>query len=118
MEARAMDVESRVSSSAGSKENTKHTRACLSAHLPGAQCAAPRTDASMDSEDSLAALQGLHRDLCAHIDLQLPVLERLITNLEAHLEALKTLLDKKPQSDASRRALAAGTAANHARELH
>ncbi|KAH3913258.1 hypothetical protein HBH56_113700 [Parastagonospora nodorum] len=62
----------------------------------------------MAEEDSLAALQGLHRDLCAHIDLQLPVLERLIQNLEAHLEDLKSLLDKKPQSDASRQALSAG----------
>jgi nuclear pore complex protein Nup205 len=62
----------------------------------------------MAEEDSLAALQGLHRDLCAHIDLQLPVLERLILNLEAHLEGLKTLLDKKPKSEASRQALSAG----------
>ncbi|OAL46473.1 hypothetical protein IQ07DRAFT_590618 [Pyrenochaeta sp. DS3sAY3a] len=62
----------------------------------------------MAEPDSLAALQGLHRDLCAHIDLQLPVLERLLQNLEAHLEELKTLLDKKPKSDASRRTLAAG----------
>jgi hypothetical protein len=62
----------------------------------------------MAEEDSLAALQGLHRDLCAHIDLQLPVLERLIQNLEAHLEDLKTLLDKKPQSNASRQALTSG----------
>jgi nuclear pore complex protein Nup205 len=62
----------------------------------------------MAEEDSLAALQGLHRDLCAHIDLQLPVLERLIHNLEAHLEDLKALLDKKPKNDASRQALGAG----------
>jgi nuclear pore complex protein Nup205 len=64
----------------------------------------------MAEEDSLAALQGLHRDLCAHIDLQLPVLERLIQNLEAHLEDFKALLDKKPKNDASRQALSAGTA--------
>ncbi|KAF2031203.1 hypothetical protein EK21DRAFT_111239 [Setomelanomma holmii] len=62
----------------------------------------------MAEEDSLAALQGLHRDLCAHIDLQLPVLERLIQNLEAHLEDFKALLDKKPKSDASRQTLSAG----------
>ena len=49
----------------------------------------------MAEDDSLAALQGLHRDLCAHIDLQLPVLERLVLNLEAHLEELKTLLASK-----------------------
>ncbi|CAN9265100.1 unnamed protein product [Alternaria alternata] len=62
----------------------------------------------MAEEDSLAALQGLHRDLCAHIDLQLPVLERLLLNLEAHLDELKTLLDKKPKNDASRQALSSG----------
>jgi nuclear pore complex protein Nup205 len=66
----------------------------------------------MAEDDSLAALQGLHRDLCAHIDLRLPVLERLIHSLEAHLEDFKTLLDKKPKSDASRQALAAGKPGN------
>ena len=64
----------------------------------------------MAEEDSLAALQGLHRDLCAHIDLQLPVLERLLVNLEAHLEELKTLLDKKPKNDRSRQTLTSGNA--------
>ena len=62
----------------------------------------------MAEEDSLAALQGLHRDLCAHIDLQLPVLERLLLDLEPHLDELKTLLDKKPKNDASRQALGSG----------
>lgn len=63
----------------------------------------------MAEEDSLAALEGLHRDLVAHIDHHMPVLERLVHNLEAHLEDFKTLLDKKPKSDASRQALGAGT---------
>ncbi|KAH7067601.1 nucleoporin Nup186/Nup192/Nup205 [Paraphoma chrysanthemicola] len=62
----------------------------------------------MAEEDSLAALQGLHRDLCAHIDLQLPVLERLIHTLEAHLDDFKALLDKKPKNDTSRQTLTAG----------
>lgn len=62
----------------------------------------------MAEEDSLAALQALHRDLCAHIDLKLPVVERLMQNLEAHLDDLKTLLDKKGKSDASRQALSSG----------
>jgi nuclear pore complex protein Nup205 len=66
----------------------------------------------MAEDDSLAALQGLHRDLCAHIDLRLPVLERLCLSLEAHLEDFKTLLDKKPKSDASRQALGAGKPGN------
>ncbi|KAL5114135.1 hypothetical protein ACEQ8H_007979 [Pleosporales sp. CAS-2024a] len=63
----------------------------------------------MAEDDSLAALEGLHRDLCAHIDLHLPVLERLLQKLEAHLDDLKGLLDRKPRSDASRQALHAGT---------
>ena len=62
----------------------------------------------MAEDDSLAALQGLHRDLCAHIDLQLPVLERLLLNLEVHLEELKTLLDKKPKNETSRSTLSSG----------
>ncbi|CAE7020686.1 nuclear pore complex subunit [Pyrenophora teres f. teres] len=62
----------------------------------------------MVEDDSLAALQGLHRDLCAHIDLQLPVLERLLQNLEVHLDELKTLLDKKPKNDSSRQTLSSG----------
>ncbi|KAH8722403.1 nucleoporin Nup186/Nup192/Nup205 [Phaeosphaeriaceae sp. PMI808] len=62
----------------------------------------------MAEVDSLAALQGLHRDLCAHIDLQLPVLERLKDSLESHLEDFKALLDKKPKNDASRQMLNAG----------
>jgi nuclear pore complex protein Nup205 len=62
----------------------------------------------MAEDDSLALLQGLHRDLCAHIDLQLPVLERLVASLEAHLEELQTLLDKKPKNDRSRQALSSG----------
>jgi len=65
----------------------------------------------MAEEDSLAALEGLYRDLVAHVEHQLPVLERLMNSLEAHLEDLKALLDKKPQSDASRQALSAGTVA-------
>jgi nuclear pore complex protein Nup205 len=59
----------------------------------------------------------LHRDLCAHIDLQLPVLERLILTLEAHLEDFKALLDKKPKNDASRQTLSAGTRGADARLL-
>ncbi|KAF2825671.1 hypothetical protein CC86DRAFT_467332 [Ophiobolus disseminans] len=62
----------------------------------------------MAEPDSLAALEGLHRDLVSHIDHHMPVLERLINNLEAHLDDFRTLLDKKPQSEASRQALRAG----------
>lgn len=62
----------------------------------------------MAEKDSLAALEGLHRDLCAYIDLQLPVVERLVLSLEAHLDDFKALLDKKPKSDASRQTLSSG----------
>jgi hypothetical protein len=78
------------------------------AHLPGAACADPPRDSPMDEEDSLSGLEGLHRDLCAFIDLKLPVVDRLVSNLEARLGELKALLDKKPKSNASRSALSTG----------
>ncbi|KAF2744995.1 hypothetical protein M011DRAFT_470011 [Sporormia fimetaria CBS 119925] len=62
----------------------------------------------MADDDSLAGLQALHRDLCSVIDLKLPVLDRLVVNLEARLGELKALLDKKPKDDASRRTLSSG----------
>ncbi|KAH9871484.1 hypothetical protein IAQ61_005663 [Plenodomus lingam] len=62
----------------------------------------------MDEDDSLAALEALHRDLCAHIDLQLPVVDRLLINLEAHIDVLKALLEKKPKNDVSRQKLNSG----------
>ncbi|PSN65951.1 hypothetical protein BS50DRAFT_401890 [Corynespora cassiicola Philippines] len=62
----------------------------------------------MAEDDSLDALQGLHRDLCALIDLKLPVLDRLLANLEAHLDDFKKLLDKPPKSDKSRKTLSEG----------
>lgn len=63
---------------------------------------------AMADDDSLAGLQALHRDLCALIELKLPVLDRLVVNLETHLDELKALVDKKPKNDASRKALASG----------
>lgn len=65
----------------------------------------------MAEEDSLSALQGLHRDLCALIDLKLPVLDRLVGNLETRLDELKALLDKKPKNNESRNVLSAGASA-------
>ncbi|KAF2259279.1 hypothetical protein CC78DRAFT_525092 [Lojkania enalia] len=62
----------------------------------------------MAEEDSLMGLQSLHRDLCALIDLKLPVLDRLLQNLEAHLDEFKALLDKPPKNDASRKTLNSG----------
>lgn len=62
----------------------------------------------MAEDDSLSALEGLHRDLCALIDQRLPALDRLLQNLEAHLDDFKALVDKKPKSNESRNALSAG----------
>lgn len=62
----------------------------------------------MADDDSLAALEGLHRDLCALIDSRLPALDRLLQNLEDHLDSFKALLDKKPKNDESRKALNSG----------
>jgi nuclear pore complex protein Nup205 len=62
----------------------------------------------MADDDSLQTLEGLHRDLCALIDNRLPALDRLVHNLEQHIETFKALIDKKPQSDASRKTLNGG----------
>ena len=62
----------------------------------------------MADDDSLAALQGLHRDICALIENRLPALDRLLQSLENHLEEFKTLVDKKGKNDTSRQALASG----------
>ncbi len=89
----------------------KKTPAQTRPHLlstAGAECPNPPPDLPMADDDSLAALEGLHRDLCAYIDLGLPVLDRLLANLGAHWEELKTLLDKKPKNNASRKTLASG----------
>ncbi|KAF2871546.1 nucleoporin Nup186/Nup192/Nup205 [Massariosphaeria phaeospora] len=58
--------------------------------------------------DSLKGLEALHRDLEAIIDLKLPVVDRLLQNLETHLEDFRALLDKKPRNDDSRNTLTAG----------
>jgi len=62
----------------------------------------------MADDDSLAVLEGLHRDLCALIDNRLPALDRLRQSLETHLDDFKALIDKKPKNDASRKALNSG----------
>ncbi|KAF2703525.1 hypothetical protein K504DRAFT_538942 [Pleomassaria siparia CBS 279.74] len=62
----------------------------------------------MAENDSLSGLQALHRDLCALIELKLPVLDRLAQNLELRLDEFKALLDKRPKNDVSRKTLEAG----------
>ena len=58
--------------------------------------------------EGLNGLELLYTDLCGLIDRQLPVVERLTDNLEAHLEEFRLLLDKKGKNDASRQKLASG----------
>ncbi|KAF1957725.1 hypothetical protein CC80DRAFT_491097 [Byssothecium circinans] len=62
----------------------------------------------MADDESLRALEGMHRDLCALIDNRLPALDRLLQNVEAHFTEFKALVDKKPKSDASRKKLGEG----------
>lgn len=62
----------------------------------------------MADDDSLHALEALHRDLCALIDNRLPTLHRLVHSLESQLQDFKTLIDKKPKNDASRNTLNSG----------
>ncbi|ORY15343.1 nucleoporin Nup186/Nup192/Nup205 [Clohesyomyces aquaticus] len=64
--------------------------------------------ADIAETDSLARLQGLHRDLCALTDLKLPVLDRLVQKLEASLDEFKALLDKPSKNDTSRSKLNSG----------
>lgn len=62
----------------------------------------------MADDDSLQALEALHRDLCALIDNRLHALDRLHQNLEDHLNVFKALVNKKGKNDQSRKALSAG----------
>ncbi|KAF2736011.1 hypothetical protein EJ04DRAFT_562782 [Polyplosphaeria fusca] len=62
----------------------------------------------MAEDDSLAGLQSLHRDLCAFVDLKLPVLDRLLQKFELRLDELKALLDKPGKHDKSRQAVNSG----------
>ncbi len=90
----------------------KKTPAQTRPHLlstAGAECPNPPPDLPMADDDSLAALEGLHRDLCAYIDLGLPVLDRLLANLGAHWEELKTLLEtRSPRTMPAEKTLASG----------
>jgi nuclear pore complex protein Nup205 len=63
----------------------------------------------MADDDSLRALEGLHRDFVALADPDLSNLERLLQNLENHLDDFKALIDKKSKNDTSRQALNSGT---------
>lgn len=58
--------------------------------------------------DSLEALQGLHQDLLVLAERRLPVLERLAIELQDRLEDFRSLLQKSPKNDASRKAVQSG----------
>jgi nuclear pore complex protein Nup205 len=62
----------------------------------------------MSETNSLEALQGLHRDLRALTDSKLPVLQRLVEELEARLNEFSALLDKPGKNDRSRKDLNSG----------
>jgi hypothetical protein len=63
----------------------------------------------MADDDSLQALEALHRDLCALIDNRMTTLDRLRQNLEDHLDDFKALVDKRGKNDQSRKSLGSGT---------
>lgn len=62
----------------------------------------------MADDESLQALEALHRDLVALVDNRLTALDRLRENLEIHLEQLRQLVGKNGKNDQSRKALCSG----------
>jgi nuclear pore complex protein Nup205 len=58
--------------------------------------------------NSLDSLQALHSDLLALSDSRLSNLDRLAAELEAHVEAFRSLLDHKPRNDQSRKSIQTG----------
>lgn len=62
----------------------------------------------MADDESLRALEVLHRDLVALVDNRLTTFDRLRQNLQDHLEVLKALISKKEKNDQSRKVLISG----------
>ena len=62
----------------------------------------------MSENDSLEGLQGLYRDLRAFTESKLPVVQRLLEELEARLNEFSALLDKPRKNDKSRQSLNSG----------
>ena len=62
----------------------------------------------MEGDDSLERLRGLHQDLIALGESRLRNIEKLWTDLEAHIDDFRKLLDKKGKDDKSRKALQSG----------
>ena len=59
-------------------------------------------------EESLARLQGLHRDLINLSESRLANVERLWLELDAHVEEFRQLLQAKPKNEKSRKQLLTG----------
>lgn len=64
--------------------------------------------APMDELDRVEAIRGLHQDLIALAENQLPTIDKLCTDLSAHIASFQKLLDKPPKSDTSRKAVRSG----------
>lgn len=58
---------------------------------------------------ALDGLQALHRELVAACEHRFESLHQLEQELDAHAEAFKKLLDKRPRSNASRDAVKTGS---------
>lgn len=62
----------------------------------------------MDSAESLVGLRGLYQDLSALSDSSLVNIDRLRVELETHIHAFRSLLDKPTKSNASRQSVLSG----------
>ena len=64
----------------------------------------------MADSDSLEGIRGLYKDLVALSESRLPMLDRLVIELEGRIADFRRLLDKSPRNDGSRQALNLGMA--------
>ena len=64
----------------------------------------------MEVSGGLQNLRALHQDLIALEDGQLRNIDKLCSELKAHIEAFKNLLDRPSKSDTSRKKLQSGIA--------
>ena len=77
---------------------TRTSRAHLSARKPGME----------EQLNSLESFQALHTELLALSEKRLRAVDRLEALLQAHIQGFKSLLDKKPRSEQSRRSIESG----------
>ena len=64
--------------------------------------------------DKLTAIEGLHSDLSGLSNHQITVIDRLLDDLDNHVEALRKLLIRTPKSNQSRAQVASGQSWNTA----